>query len=139
MSFRHVEFHLGGTSVPIVTLTMTDSEAAVAGRLYKMTSGRPTKCTGSDTAVAYLCLESKNAGTNVTAQFEPILPGVVYEGSYTGTPDAAFVAGCLVADLDANGDNIDAADVTNGSLTVLSKDTTAATARVAFNRNLYAQ
>jgi hypothetical protein len=139
LSFRRLEHHLGGTGVPLVTLTMTNSEAAVAGRLYKMTAGRPTKCTGTDTAIAYLCLEAVTAGTDVTATFEPILPGIVYEGSYTGTPAGGFVAGVLLADLDANGDNIDSADVTNGSITILSKDTTNTTARIAFNKNLYSQ
>ncbi len=139
MSFAFKEYLYGGTALPIRTEYITDSEAAVSGTFYKYTSGRLTKCTGSDTAVAFLCIETHVAGTDVLIHVIPVLPGMVFEGTYTGTPDVAFVAGAIACDLDSNGANIDAADVTAGAFTLLSKDTTKTTCKIVANRSIFAQ
>ncbi|CAM4098300.1 hypothetical protein L1N85_10715 [Paenibacillus alkaliterrae] len=50
-------------------------------------------------------------------------PGDEFVADYTGTPDAAFLAGQRTADIAAGGLNLNAADVLNGAWAILSVDT----------------
>lgn len=117
MAFRYIGNYLHATPPRIVTLTMTNSEAATAGRMYKMSSGRPTKLVGGDRP-QYLGLVTKTAGTDVSAQFQEVRIGDIFLADATGTAASGFVVGATAVDVDANGDNIDRADVTNGYFTV---------------------
>lgn len=107
----------------ITNLYMTNSEAAVAGQGYFLSSGRWTK-SATTAAVEAICLKSATAGTNVFAVMEAVKPGDIIEADYTGTPDAAFLPGLSAAVLDANGANVASATVTGGHLRILSRDTT---------------
>jgi len=100
---------------------MTDSEAAVAGQGYFLSSGRWTKA-ATTAAVEAICLKPMDAGTDVLTVMELVKPGDLIEADYTGTANAAFVPGLKVAVLDANGANVDAATVTGGHLRLLKKD-----------------
>lgn len=106
----------------IENLYMTDSEAAVAGQGYYLSSGRWTK-SATTAAVEAVCLKSIDSGTDVFAVMEAVKPGDIIEADYTGTADAAFLPGLSAAVLDANGANVDAATVSGGHLRILSKDT----------------
>jgi len=101
---------------------MTDSEAAVEGTAYYLSSGRWTK-SATTAAIEAICLKSADAGTNVLGIMEIVKTGDVLEADYTGTADAAFVPGLTVAILDTNGANVNAATVTGGANVLMSKDT----------------
>jgi hypothetical protein len=103
---------------------MTDSEAAVEGQAYELSSGRWTEANGTDRIQA-VCYKATDAGTNVLGFMELVKPGDIIEADYTGTPDATFLPGCESATLaNADGTVIDAADVTGGHLILLNVDTT---------------
>jgi hypothetical protein len=101
---------------------LTNAEAQVEGRAYTLTSNRLTKSGGTGRVMA---IGAKNitAGTDVKGYVEAVLDGDILKCDYTGTPDVGFVVGCQTACLDANGDNVDAANITGGHLTILSIDT----------------
>lgn len=106
----------------VKNIYITNSEAAVLGAAYKLTSGRWTLATTTDRIYA-VCLKAANAGTNVLAVMELVKNGDMLEIDYTGTPDAAFLPGLELAALDATGLLCNAATVTGGHLVVLNKDT----------------
>jgi len=105
----------------ISDLYMTDSEAAVVGSGYYLSSGRWTKAAAA-AAVEAVCLKAADAGTDVLAVMELVKPGDIIEADYTGTADAAFLPGLKLAVLDANGANVASATVTGGHLRILKKD-----------------
>ena len=105
----------------ISDLYMTDSEAAVVGSGYYLSSGRWTKAAAA-AAVEAVCLKAADAGTDVLAVMELVKPGDIIEADYTGTPNAAFLPGLKLAVLDANGANVASATVTGGHLRILKKD-----------------
>ncbi len=123
MALRIVGSLLGYYHARIVDdIYMTDSEAAVVGRGYYLSSGRWTK-SAATAAVEAVCIKAADAGTDVLATMELVKAGDIIEADYTGTPNAAFLPGLKVAVLDANGANVDAATVTGGHLVILEKDT----------------
>lgn len=101
---------------------MTNSEAAVAGSAYKLSSGRWTLAVGTDRIYA-ICVKAADAGTDVLALMELVKDGDVIKADYTGTPNAAFLPGCESATLgNATGASLDSSDVTSGCLVILEKD-----------------
>lgn len=102
---------------------MTDSEAAVVGRGYYLSSGRWTKAATTN-AIEAVCIKAATAGTNVYGTMELVKAGDIIEADYTGTPNVAFLVGLSLAVLDANGENVDSATVTGGHSVIVSKDTT---------------
>lgn len=113
---------------------MTDSEAAVEGQAYYLSSGRWTK-SATTAAVEAICLKSADAGTDVLPVMEMVKPGDLIEADYTGTADAAFLPGLTVGVLDANGANVDAATVTGGHLRILTKDAVNKKVTMVANKN----
>lgn len=113
---------------------MTDSEAAVEGQAYYLSSGRWTK-SATTAAVEAICLKSADAGTDVLPVMEMVKPGDIIEADYTGIADAAFLPGLTVAVLDANGANVDSATVTGGHLRILTQDTANKKVRMVANKN----
>ena len=113
---------------------MTDSEAAVKGRAYYLSSGRWTK-SATTAAIEAICVKAADAGTDVLTVMELIKTGDIIEASYTGTADAAFLPGLTLAVLDANGDNVDAATVTGGHGVILEKDTVGLKVRMIVKKN----
>ena len=108
----------------IDTVYMTDSEAAVVGTAYKLSSNRWTMAVDADRIYA-ICYKASAAGTNVLGHMELVKPGDIIEADYTGTPDAAFIVGQELCSLgDADGANVDAADISGGHLIMLNKDAT---------------
>lgn len=108
----------------IDTVYMTDSEAAVVGTAYKLSSNRWTMAVDADRIYA-ICYKASAAGTNVLGHMELVKPGDIIEADYTGTPDAAFIVGQEACSLgDADGANVDAADISGGHLIMLNKDAT---------------
>jgi len=106
------------------TVYMTDSEAAVVGTAYKLSSNRWTKAVDADRIYA-ICNKASDAGTNVLGNMELVKVGDIIEADYTGTADAAFIVGQELCSLgDADGANVDAADISGGHLIMLEKDTT---------------
>jgi len=113
---------------------MTDSEAAVVGQGYYLSSGRWTK-SAATAAVEAVCLKAADAGTDVLAVMEIVKTGDILEADYTGTPDAAFLPGLTVAILDANGANVASATVTGGHLRILNKDAANTKVTMVANKN----
>ena len=104
------------------TVYMTDSEAAVVGTAYKLSSNRWTKAVDADRIYA-ICYKATAAGTDVLGYMELVKPGDIIEADYTGTPDAAFIVGQEACSLgDSDGANVDAADVSGGHLLMLNLD-----------------
>ncbi len=120
--------------VIVSDIYLTDSEAAVAGQGYYLSSGRWTK-SATTAAVEAVCLKSEDAGTNVLPVMELVKTGDIIEADYTGTPNAAFLPGLTVAVLDSNGANVDSATVSGGHLRILSKDTSTTKVRMVANKN----
>lgn len=121
----------------IENIPMTDSEAAVAGRGYYLSSGRWTK-SATTAAVEAICVKDAAAGTGVVTVMELVKAGDIIEADYTGTPDAAFKPGLTVAVLDANGANVNAATVTDGHLRLLNVDATNKKVQMVANKNFTA-
>ena len=115
-------------------LYMTDSEAAVVGQAYYLSSGRWTK-SAATAAVEAVCLKAATAGTDVTAIMELVKTGDILEADYTGSPNAAFLPGLTVAVLDANGANVASATVSGGHLRILTKDTANTKVQMVANKN----
>ena len=115
-------------------LMMTNSEAAVEGRGYCLTSGRWTKA-ATTAALEAICIKSSDAGTDVPAVMEIVKTGDIIEADYTGTPDVAFTPGLSVGVLDANGDNVDAATVTGGHLKIVGQDSSRKKVRLVAMKN----
>lgn len=113
-----------GTYHPVIVsdIYVTNSEALVEGRAYYLSSGRWTK-SATTAAIEGICLKSEDSGTDVLAVMELVKTGDILEADYTGTADAAFIPGCLLVTLDANGENVNAAAVSAGHGALLSKDT----------------
>jgi len=116
-------------------LYMTDSEAAVVGQGYYLSSQRWTK-SATTAAVEAVCIKAATAGTDVLAVMELVKPGDIIEADYTGTPDAAFLPGLKLAVLDSNGANVASATVTGGHLRILKKDTANTKVQVIASKNI---
>lgn len=107
----------------VTNIYMTNSEDAVEGKAYKLSSQRWTEAKGTDRIYA-VCIKSETAGTNVYGTMSLVRDGDILEADYTGTPAATFIPGQETATLgDADGSVVDASDVTNGHLVVLEVDT----------------
>jgi len=114
---------------------MTDSEAAVVGQGYYLSSNRWTK-SAATAAVEAVCVKAADAGTDVLAVMELVKPGDIIEADYTGTADAAFLPGLKLAVLDANGANVASATVTGGHLRILKKDATNLKVQMIAGKNI---
>ena len=114
---------------------MTDSEAAVVGQGYYLSSNRWTKSAAA-AAVEAVCVKAADAGTDVLAVMELVKPGDIIEADYTGTADAAFLPGLKLAVLDANGANVASATVTGGHLRILKKDATNLKVQMIAGKNI---
>jgi len=114
---------------------MTDSEAAVVGQGYYLSSQRWTK-SATTAAVEAICVKAATAGTDVLAVMELVKPGDIIEADYTGTPNAAFLPGLKVAVLDADGANVASATVTGGHLRILIKDTANTKVQMIASKNI---
>jgi|GEM_PF-2431125 len=102
---------------------MTNDETSVVGQAYKLSSGRWTEAVGTDRIYA-ICYKATTGGTDQLGYMELVKTGDIIEADYTGTPDAAFLAGCESATLgNADGSTLDASDVSSGHLSLLSVDT----------------
>lgn len=106
----------------VTNIYMTNSEAAVAGAAYKLSSRRWTLAATTDRIYA-ICLKSVAAGTDVLGVMSLVRDGDIIEADYTGTPDAAFIPGLELATLDSTGLLVNAATVSGGHLVILEKDT----------------
>ena len=118
----------------IDNIYMTDSEAAVRGTAYYLSSGRWTK-SATTAAIEAICVKAADAGTDVLALMEVVKTGDILEADYTGTADAAFLPGLTLAVLDANGINVDAATVTGGHAVILEKDTVELKVKMIVKKN----
>jgi len=136
MAFRWVG-NRHGTTPQVHAFYMTDSETAVAGRLFKFSSQRMTKEGNGGTTPDALCIEDVNAGTDVEADFILLDSADILEANYVGTADSAFVKGQQTADLDTSADNLLASDVTTGCMFILSVDTTNLVARCIPRKNTF--
>lgn len=103
-------------------LYMTDNEAAEVGQAFYLSSGRWTK-SATTAAIEAICIKASAGGTNVLGVMELVLPGTIIEADYTGTANAAFLPGMALANLDANGKNVDATKVADGHAVVYKMDT----------------
>ncbi|OPX93989.1 MAG: hypothetical protein A4E53_00152 [Pelotomaculum sp. PtaB.Bin104] len=106
----------------VSNIYMTDSEGAVEGAAYKLSSRRWTLAATTDRIYA-VCRKAAGAGTDVLTQMELIKDGDILEIDYTGTPNVAFEPGLEAAVLDATGLLVNAATVSGGHLLILEKDT----------------
>lgn len=114
---------------------MTDSEAATVGEAMVFSSGKLTLA-GDAANIAGFATHALAAGTSQTMYLLIALPGMIFEVPYTGTPAAGFVVGCETCDL-ASGVQIDAADVTGGKFTLVSKDTANTKCEVTVNGRVF--
>lgn len=89
-----------------------------------------------DVAVAGAKVAGVFNGTTFTSGANDLIdviectPNDIFIANYTGTPDAAFLAGQQTADIAAGGLVLNAADVTGGAWAILAVDTTNAKATV---------
>ena len=120
----------------IKDIYMTDSEAAVEGQGYYLSSGRGTK-SATTAAIEAICVKAADAGTDVLAVMEMVKTGDIIEADYTGTADAAFLPGLKLAVLDANGANVDSATVAGGHLRILKKDATNLKVQMVATKNMF--
>lgn len=130
MAFRLLENPY--PSVVLRKFYMTNSEGATEGQALKFSSGRLTSGTAG-AGIAVIANQTVTAGTDVLVECIIPLPGMIWEVGYTGTPDAGFVPGCTSCDLYTGALLLNAADITGGPCTLVSKNTSAATAQVTIN------
>lgn len=136
MALKIVGNILGNYHAKVVeNIYMTDSEAAVVGRGYYLSSGRWTK-SATTAAVEAVCIKAASAGTDVLGTMELVKVGDIIEADYTGTPNAAFLPGLKVAVLDSDGANVNSATVSGGHLIILEKDTTNTKVRMVAQKTI---
>lgn len=127
--------HYHGRTVE--NIYMKNSEAAVEGRAYKLANGRWTAASVIDPVEA-ICRANKPAGTDVFGVMEIVKEGDIVLADYTGEPTATFLPGLALANLDATGDNVNAAADTGtskGHLVVLDVDTVNKTVKFIARKN----
>ena len=125
----------------IMEFYVKNNEAIAEGECLVFANGRLTKASagGKDLpgVVAAVSLHSVEAGIDKTCKVHLVLPGQVWETTYTGTPAAGFVVGCATADIDSTGTMLNAADVEAGPCAIIAIDGANAKAKVVFkNRQL---
>ncbi|WP_256718593.1 hypothetical protein [Paenibacillus odorifer] len=114
----------------------TNSEAFAKGEAVKLASGRWTKATNG-AAIAGFAMQNLAAGTNQFLDVHLAREGDWFEAPYTGTPDVAFIVGCEVADVAADGLSVLASDVTGGMFSVLEINTNKATCKVKVKKRVF--
>lgn len=134
--FKFVFNDYGAPTRHITSILATNAEAFVLGEAVKLTSGRWTKATNGAN-VAGFANQSLAAGTNQFLDVVLAREGDWFEAPYTGTPDAAFVPGCEVADVAADGLSVLASDVTGGPFTVLDVNTSKATCTIKVKKRVF--
>jgi hypothetical protein len=114
---------------------MTDNETSIVGQAYHLSSGRWTEANGV-VRIQAICYKATTGGTDQLGYMELVKPGDIIEGDYTGTPNAAFLAGCESATLaNTDGQVLDASDVTSGHLLLLNVDTANKKAQFVATKN----
>lgn len=126
--FKYVYNDYGKDPTRITSLLMTDNEAGLEGEAIKIAAGRATKAGPTD-AIAGFLTANVAAGVNQSVEFVLAREGDWYDGPYTGTSAAGFVAGANEVALAASGLAADAATVTGGALAVFDINTNKKTAR----------
>lgn len=135
MAFKLIN-DLGGNTPVIRKYLVTNSEAIKRGEALIFSSGRLTKAAAAGT-VAAIATHDVAAGTDKECEVVIVTANQVYEVKYTGTSDAAFLAGLASADLDTTGLLVNAADVLGGPCAILSIDASKFLCHVMFkNRQL---
>ena len=120
----------------IMEFYVKNNEAIAEGECLVFANGRLTKASAGD-AVAAVSLHSVKAGIDKTCKVHLVLPGQVWETTYTGNPAAGFVVGCATADIDNTGTMLNAAAVASGPCAIIAIDGANAKAKVVFkNRQL---
>lgn len=146
--FMKIANFVGG--VPVIPakrvkqFTMTNGEAAVKGRMYTVTAGRLTKATAKASDVMLIAEESLPGGIDVNVRASYVAPGDVFRANAIGTKHASFTVGITLAEMDANGENVNWAlgtastPVAAGALTVLHINEADSTVEVVFNKSAFA-
>ncbi|GAA0382629.1 hypothetical protein [Paenibacillus motobuensis] len=127
--FKYVYNDYGKDPTRVTEQLMTDNEAGFAGEAIKIVGGRITKAGPTD-AIAGFLTANIEAGTDKQAEYILAREGDWYDAPYTGTEDAGFVSGANEVATAADGLSVDAATVTDGSLSVFAVNTNSKTVRV---------
>lgn len=93
------------------------------GVSVRLVNGRWQPCAAAETVGGVYNGPTFTSGANDLIEVIEVRPGDEFTADYTGTPDATFLPGQSTADCDANGVNLNAADVTGGSWAILSLNT----------------
>lgn len=112
----------GAPVTRITNILYTNSEAGSAGELVNLASGRFTKASGTESVAGFLTA-AVTSGTDQTCEVILAREGDVFEAPYTGTPDAAFLAGANAVGIATDGLSIDSATVASGAIAILSINT----------------
>lgn len=118
----------GAPPTRITNILFTDSEAGASGELVNLASGKFTKASGTE-AVAGVLTAAVASGTSQTCEVIQAREGDVFEAPYTGTADAAFLAGANAVGIATDGLSVDAATVASGALAILEINTDKETCR----------
>ncbi|MEK4108127.1 hypothetical protein NYE44_01680 [Paenibacillus sp. FSL L8-0493] len=134
--FQFVFNDYGSNTHHITSIMATNAEAFTKGEAVKLAAGRWTKATNG-AAIAGFAMQNLAAGTNQFLDVQLAREGDWFEAPYTGTPDAAFIVGCEVADVAADGLSVLASDVTGGMFSVLEINTNKATCKVKVKKRVF--
>lgn len=134
--FNFIFNDYGAPTHRISSIMATNSEAFTDGEAVKLASGRWTKATNGAN-VAGFANQTLAAGTNQYLDVVIAREGDWFEAPYTGTPDAAFVPGCEVADISTDGMSVLASDVTGGPFSVLEVNTVKATCKIKVKKRVF--
>jgi len=126
--FRWIYNEYGAPENRITSILYTNSEAGSAGQAVKLSSGRFTKASSTD-AVAGFLIANVASGTDQSCGVIQAREGDVFEGPYTGTPDAGFVVGANAVALANDGLSIDSETVSGGAIVILEVNTNKQTCR----------
>lgn len=136
MGFKWTRNEYGAPAQRISSILATDSEAFTEGEAVKLASGKWTKATNG-AAVAGFANQTLAAGTGQYLEVIQAREGDVFEATYTGTPDATFLAGVNSVDVSTDGLSVLSSDVTGGAFAILEVNTTKTTCRLKVkNRQL---
>jgi hypothetical protein len=125
---RWIYNEYGAPENRITHIPFTNSEAGYAGEFVKLSSGRFTKASSTD-APAGILIADVASGTNQSCGVIQIREGDVFEGPYTGTPNAGFIIGAGAVAIANDGLSVDSSTVSGGALVILDINTTKKTCR----------
>ncbi|MBN1232362.1 MAG: hypothetical protein JXA60_03295 [Candidatus Coatesbacteria bacterium] len=138
MSIKYRYDLSGNCSGPVVEeWTLGTTSAIIAGMVFKhgteINNAIPVTDAIDDVlGISVADVEAGTVSAGRLVKLYRVTPYQVWEAPYSGTPAAGFLPGKNTVDIASSSDMVDAADVVDGTLYLLQKDTKGQTCKFCF-------